>query len=228
MRPEAERAIGSKQPTSTPAVEAHPESRVLASLNAMPVQSPSGEGGKHAESDDVIATDRYPILAKLAKRIRLKLGAELPEAVQSELATLLGLVPEASGSHSLCFCEFEIAVDALLADKPKLELARRLRMKFEEQMWAKRFGGSFVRALPATRVVFGLVLTSILLLAPLIWSTCKHFSDGHPEVMDVDLLVLVCCFGAFGAVASIMVRLRSFDTIHGLLCVGHGIRRRVQ
>jgi len=134
--------------------------------------------------------------------------------VQVELATLLGLVPEANGSNSLCLCQFEIAIDALLAATPKLELARGLRMKFEEQMWAKRFGGCFLKALPTTRVVFGLFMTSILLVPALIWSTNMHFHDDHPETMDVDLLVLVCCFGAFGAVTSIMVRLRSFDSIH--------------
>jgi hypothetical protein len=123
--------------------------------------------------------------------------------VQVELATLLGLVPEANGSNSLCLCQFEIAIDALLAATPKLELARGLRMKFEEQMWAKRFGGCFLKALPTTRVVFGLFMTSILLVPALIWSTNMHFHDDHSETMDVDLLVLVCCFGAFGAVTSI-------------------------
>jgi len=87
-------------------------------------------------------------------------------------------------------------------------------MKFEEQMWQRRFGGRLLKALPATRVVFGLLVTSILLVPALIWSTYMHFSDSHPETMDADLLVLVCCFGAFGAVTSIMVRLRSFDSIH--------------
>jgi hypothetical protein len=57
-------------------------------------------------------------------------------------------------------------------------------------------------------------MTTILLIPALIWSTYMHFSDSHPETMDADLLVLVCCFGAFGAVTSIMVRLRSFDSIH--------------
>lgn len=134
--------------------------------------------------------------------------------MQAELATLLGLVGEAEGSNSLCLCEFEIAIDALLADTPKLELARGLRMKFEEQMWQKRFGGRLLRALPATRVVCGLLLTSLFLVPILMWSTAIHFSAGHDAGMDLDLLILVCCFGAFGAVASIMVRLRSFDSIH--------------
>jgi len=151
----------------------------------------------------------------LVKKIRARLGSDLPEAVQTELAALLGLVPEATGSRTLCLCQFEIAVDALLADAPKLEFARELRMQFEEQMWAKRFGGRFLKALPTTRVVFGLLVTSLFLLWPLIWSAKTHFQDSHPdERLDMDFLVLACCFGAFGAVTSVMVRLRSFDSIH--------------
>jgi len=146
----------------------------------------------------------------------MKLGSELPDAVQTELAALLSLVPEATGSHTLCLCQFEIAVDALLAAPPKLELARGLRMQFEEQMWAKRFGGGFLKALPTTRVVFGLLLTALILAPAFVWATYSHFGSKNPhqELMDVDFLVLVCCFGAFGAVTSIMVRLRSFDSIH--------------
>jgi hypothetical protein len=154
---------------------------------------------------------------ELVRKIRAKLGSDLSEGVQSELAALLGLVPEASGSHTLCLCQFEIAVDALLAVPPKLELARGLRMQFEEQMWAKRFGGRFLKALPTTRVVFGLLLTALFLVPFFIWSIYSHFGFGenaHDKLMDVDFLVLVCCFGAFGAVTSIMVRLRSFDSIH--------------
>ena len=158
---------------------------------------------------------RDGIVERLVEKIRARLGSDLPEAVQTELAVLLGLVPEASGSHTLCLCQFEIAVDALLADPPKLELARGLRQQFEEQMWAKRLGGRFLKALPTTRVVLGLLVTSLLLLWPLIWSASTHFKDDHPdERLDMDFLVLACCFGAFGAVTSIMVRLRSFDSIH--------------
>ena len=160
------------------------------------------------------STERSAVLTEVARKIRAKVDSELPEPVQSELALLLGLVPEAMSSNSLCLCEYEIAIDALLADTPKLELARGLRMKFEEQMWEKRFGGRFVKALPTTRVVFGLAITSLLLVPALIWSTYMHFADDHPERMDMDFLVLVCCFGAFGAVTSIMVRLRTFDSVH--------------
>jgi len=159
--------------------------------------------------------DRAGLMQELVEKIRGKLGSDLPEAVQTELAALLGLAPEATESSTLCPCQFEIAADALLASSPKLELARGLRMQFEEQMWAKRFGGRFLKALPTTRVVFGLLVTSLLLLPPLIWSAYKHFTGNHPDArLDMDFLVLACCFGAFGAVTSIMVRLRSFDSIH--------------
>ncbi len=214
MRLEPERVNGSTPPTSAGAVEALPESVAHTPFQGPTVQPRKEPNPKDEEQDRSVIKDRAAIIAELAKKIRVKLGSEMPEAVQAELATLLGLVPEASGSSSLCLCEFEIAVDALLADTPKLELARGLRMKFEEQMWERRFGGRLLKALPATRVVFGLLMTSILLAPALIWSTYMHFSDSHPETMDVDLLVLVCCFGAFGAVTSIMVRLRSFDSIH--------------
>jgi hypothetical protein len=213
MRTEAEPVNGSTPPTSA-AGKATVESKASALFQGTTVPPLKEPRAKDEEPDRSVAMDRSVIIAALVKRIRVKLGSEMPEAVQAELATLLGLVPEASGSNSLCLCEFEIAVDALLADTPKLELARGLRMKFEEQMWQRRFGGRLLKALPATRVVFGLLMTSILLLPALIWSTYMHFSDSHPDTMDVDLLVLVCCFGAFGAVTSIMVRLRSFDAIH--------------
>jgi len=203
MRPEPGQVNGSKQPQSTDGL--------FQGATAPPRGEPPANGEKSGRS---VIKDRAAISADLANKIRVKLGSEMLEAVQTELATLLGLVPEASGSNSLCLCEFEIAVDALLADTPKLELARGLRMKFEEQMWQKRFGGRLVKALPATRVVLGLFMTSILLVPAVIWSTYMHFSDSHPETMDADFLVLVCSFGAFGAVTSIMVRLRSFDSIH--------------
>jgi len=214
MRPEPERVNGSKQPNSTYAIEAILESKASALFQGAtvpPLEKPNANG---EEPDRSVVMDRATVIGELAKSIRAKLGSEMPEAVQAELATLLGLVPEANRSNSLCLCEFEIAVDALLADTPKLELARGLRLKFEEQMWESRFGGRLLKALPATRVVLGLIMTSILLVPALIWSTYMHFSDSHPESMDADFLVLVCCFGAFGAVTSIMVRLRSFDSIH--------------
>jgi len=214
MRTEPEQVNGSIPPTSASAVELLAESVALTPFQGPTAQSRQKPNPKDEEQDRSVIKDRGAIIAELAKKIRAKLGSEMPEAVQAELATLLGLVPEASGSNSLCLCEFEIAVDALLADTPKLELARGLRMKFEEQMWQKRFGGRLLKALPATRVVFGLFMTSILLIPALIWSTHMHFSDSHPDTMDMDLLVLVCSFGAFGAVTSIMVRLRSFDSIH--------------
>jgi hypothetical protein len=214
MRREAELVNGPVPLASSGAVEALPKSGAETLLQGPPLHPPKRRKANDEELDRSIIRDRAAITAELAKKIRVKLGSKMPEAVQAELATLLGLVPEASGSNSLCFCEFEIAVDALLAGTPKLELARGLRMKFEEQMWQKRFGGRLLKALPATRVVLGLLVTSILLIPALIWSTYMHFSDSHPDTMDADLLVLVCCFGAFGAVTSIMVRLRSFDSVH--------------
>jgi hypothetical protein len=214
MRLESEGATATTPTTAAGAVERLAESVTYAQIPGLNERSGKDANPKHEKLDLSVVSARATIVAELAKRIRPKLGSEMPEAVQAELATLLGLVPEATSSHSLCPCEFEIAVDALLADKPKLELARGLRMKLEEQMWAKRFGGRLIKALPATRVVLGLLVTTTLLIPALIWSTCMHFADAHPETMDADLLVLVCCFGAFGAVSSIMVRLRSFDSIH--------------
>lgn len=196
MAHDMERANGSRPPGAPNAVES-----LTTSLK------------EHSSIAGLIQT-RSDVSAELAKKIRDRLSSNMPEPVQAELATLLGLLPDATGSNSLYLCEFEIAIDALLAEPPKLELARGLRMKFEEQMWHKRFGGFLLKALPATRVVFGLVLTALLLVPFLIWSTNKHFSESHPHDLDADLLVLVCCFGAFGAVTSIMVRLRSFDSIH--------------
>ncbi|MFL5312924.1 MAG: hypothetical protein ACJ79H_21025 [Myxococcales bacterium] len=208
MQPEAEWAEGSTRPALTVAAEAIQEAASNAPFQGAAVQL------VQEPRTGVDEPDRSAVLTELAEKIRAKLGSELPEVVQIELATLLGLVPEANGSNSLCLCQFEIAIDALLADTPKLELARGLRMKFEEHMWEKRFGGRFLNALPTTRVVFGLVITSLLLVPALIWSTYMHFADEHPDRMDADFLVLVCCFGAFGAVTSIMVRLRSFDSVH--------------
>ena len=174
----------------------------------------NGRAPSRAEVD----TARADVIQELVRTIRAKLRSSLSEAVQCELATLLGLVPEASGSNSLCLSQFKLAVDALLSQPPKVDLARGLRMQFEEEMWRKRFGGWFIKALPTTRVVLGLFVTAALLVPALIWSTSKHFGstdEAHGKLtMDLDLLILVCCFGAFGAVTSIMVRLRSFDSIH--------------
>ena len=175
---------------------------------------PPGTNGLSINGGD---PDRADVIEELVNRIRAKLRSNFPEAVQCELAALLGLVPEASGSNSLCLCQFKLAVDALLSKPPKLDLARGLRMKFEEEMWSNRFGGWFVKALPTTRVVLGLFVTAGVLAPWLIWATFAHFGakEGvHSKLMDPDFLVLVCCFGAFGAVTSIMVRLRSFDSIH--------------
>jgi hypothetical protein len=215
MLVETERLNGSPPPTSMNGAEASPQADACTPPQGATVHPRREPHAMDEESGRSVNKEPKTAIAEVSKRIRGKLGSEMPEAVQAELAILLGLVPEAMGSNSLCHCEFEIAVDALLADTPKLELARGLRMKFEEQMWQKRFGGRLLlKALPATRVVFGLLMTSILLLPALFWSTSKHFSDSHPDTLDVDFLLLVCCFGAFGAVTSIMVRLRSFDAVH--------------
>src|SRR5258707_1282912 len=116
MPTQPERVNGSPRPTSACSVEATVESKASALFQRTTVPPPKEQSANDEEPS------RSVIIAALAKRIRAKLGSEMPEAVQAELAILLGLVPEASGSNSLCLCEFEIAVDALLADTPKLEL----------------------------------------------------------------------------------------------------------
>jgi len=176
---------GGAETTEEPRVNAH-----FQGTHLPPREEPSVNGAD---------PDRAGLMQGLVENIRGKLGSDLPEAVQTELAALLGIDPAATESSTLCLHQFEIAAEALLASSPKLELARGLRMQ----------------ALPTTRVVFGLLVTSLLLLPPLIWSAYAHFTDNHPdERLDMDFLVLACCFGAFGAVTSIMVRLRSFDSIH--------------
>jgi hypothetical protein len=88
-------ANGSTPPTAARAVETLAESVAHTQLAGLNEPASKDANPKAEKSDLSVTRVRATIIAELAKKIRPKLGSEMPEAVQAELATLLGLVPEA-------------------------------------------------------------------------------------------------------------------------------------
>ena len=152
-------------------------------------------------------------IEKVLSRVKESISASIPGDVQEELGLVLGLfeyAKEPDKHHYLL--NLEIAVEALLAEKPNIPLAKQIRERVESRVRKKLFS---IRH-PAVMVVFGLGML-LYIGIPLITILLPDVLDKK-EVLGINtqLLIGVGIAGAVGSIVSIMVRIQDFSNIEGV------------
>ena len=160
-------------------------------------------------------------LQELAQRINGQISTQgVDDAVAKELGYLVDLLSEIDKAGNVRFLEaVEIAVSAILTEKPNLTLVKSIRKSVKHRL---RFQyAPFWRVLrsgtPATQVIMGLASLLFFILTVLygvIVSTKFldwELSDQAQLLgIEVSLLILVASAGALGGMVSIMVRIQDF------------------
>ncbi len=149
----------------------------------------------------------------LINKVNSNLQSGLDDPVQEELANWMNLLPEINSSpipHLIG--EAEVAVSALLFEKPDLTLAIRVREDIKKRVGKHR--NLLIRILfgqgpPATKVILG--LSALLCIGiPLSIVLLRIIGQGSIFGVESSLLILVGFFGALGSIVSIMVRIQDF------------------
>lgn len=161
------------------------------------------------EAQPDTATRLDALMADVRKNLRP--GSE--DQVQSELAKILKLLPYLrSNEYAHLIGSAEIAIAALLVDKPNVKLAEGLRESIEFHVRPARNpltaiirGGT-----PPTRVILGLGVLLYLAL-PLAFIQLPRWLDRKELFgIETELLIMVAFAGALGSIVSIMVRIQDF------------------
>jgi len=156
--------------------------------------------------------------AALAMVARLEAGLKpgLDEKLQKHFASLIALMPKlATANNRVLDAQASIAVSALLADPPNIELAKDICENLESRVSAD---GNPIRAAlrsgsPAVRVVFGLAVL-LYFVIPISAFTSTWFARYDTILgINTQTLVLVAFSGALGSIVSIMVRLHEFSRV---------------
>ncbi|KFA87963.1 hypothetical protein Q664_44375 [Archangium violaceum Cb vi76] len=142
------------------------------------------------------------------------LGGEL----QQELVQLLHLrVAGASVLEPSALECLQLALHALLADEPNLQLVRGLRKRLESRL-ADRLHPLRLSAIlrtdsPSIQVMLGLMCSLLLTLPVLIGSELLRLRGGFRLFghLEAHLMVSVVLAGILGSTTSILVRIRDFD-----------------
>ena len=167
------------------------------------------------------ATGSLPLDASVDTRVRQRLASPMPEALQQELAQLLSLREEAANLLGPSAAEqVELGIVALLGETPNLPFAQAIHKSVSSRL-ADRTRPLKLSALlrtdsPSLQVMLG--LGAQLLCASVLGGL------AHWKLMSVDwtlfqlpptLLLLTVLGGMVGSVASILVRIRDFDSVQG-------------
>jgi len=174
-----------------------------------------GAGGVDGQQEP--ATTEDALYTKLVS----KLGVDLDDEVQYELARLLSIVEEArSKSLAALEREAEAAIWALVRKAPKLQFARTIRYRLEMELLrnngkATRYLVSFTNGNPVAIVGVGVLIT---LLAGLFGHPALGWMFGHELIADTFLLEgkhvnLVAVAAFFGGVVSVLSRFREFSKL---------------
>jgi hypothetical protein len=153
--------------------------------------------------------------------VRQRLTSPLSDELQQELAQLLNLREEAANLLGPSAAQqVELGIVALLGDTPNLPFAQALRASVSARLSDRtrplRLSALLRTDSPPMQVLFG--LGALLLCAVLLGGL------AHWKLMSVDwtlfqlppsLLLLTALGGMVGSVASILVRIRDFDSARG-------------
>lgn len=166
------------------------------------------------------APEASPPEPDLEARLQRFVTRPLDAHSQQELAQLLHLRVAGAGvlgdSAQACL---QLAVRALLVDKPNLRLVRDLRKRLEAQLTDRlhplRLSAILRTDSPAVQVMLGL-LCSLLLALPLgVCSEVLRLQGGIKLLgyLDLHLMSAVMLVGLLGSTTSILVRIRDFDQV---------------
>jgi hypothetical protein len=170
-----------------------------------------------------IRSDPVARLDNLLADVRNNLRPGAAGRVQSELARLLKLLPcLRTAEHAHLIGSAEVAVAALLAQKPNMKLAKSVRESIQLQVSPAshpmtavvREGG------PPSRVILGLGTLLFLLLyvaTPLAVLQLPSWLAGLEEFFGIQaqLFVIVAVGGAVGSIVSMMARIQDFAGLKG-------------
>jgi len=166
-------------------------------------------------SEDTIEERDHAILT-LSASIQQALQPGLDPKLQTQIARLVGLLPKlAEERNPVLESSAGIAARALLAEKPNLELGRRICDGLEKTVLREKniLRSIFSSRSPALKVVMGLgtLLYIVIPLGVLVYTLFNQYD--HFFGIPTDCLGLVSIAGALGSIASIMVRLRDFTLV---------------
>jgi hypothetical protein len=156
----------------------------------------------------------YGSVEEIALAISRRLSQGLDEEVQNEMASLLILLPELSSTqHRQLIPLAEVAVAALLADKPNVVLVRHIREDLEARIHRSpllhllRGGGT-----PPTLVILGLGTLLYFAIPFLVFYGRQLLGQELVFGVESAVVALVALSGALGSIVSIMVRIRDFGS----------------
>ncbi len=161
-------------------------------------------------------------LQELAQRINGQICTQgVDDAVAKELGYLVNLLPEIDKAGSMRLLEAtEIAVSAILTEKPNIALVKSIRKNVKRKTGF--LNAPFWRVLrsgtPATQVILGLatLLFVLSVVSVVVVTEGDRFltltlpSQAQLFGIDVSLLILVALAGALGGMVSIMARIQDF------------------
>ncbi len=182
----------------------------LGTQNANPFMAPVRSVGV-AESAAV--NESHSRLNAIQNAVQSRLQGHLRNSVQSELARLLVYLPDLSKpANSDLICLAEIAISALLAERPNMKVGRSLRMKLDRRLSMRAIHVLQRAESPAFLVLFGLGVLAYLLTS-VILTLAQAFIATHPRghfqisVETVTFFYTVTA-GAVGSVVAILSQIR--------------------
>jgi hypothetical protein len=161
-------------------------------------------------------------IEQLMNTVRSGLKPNLESATQEELAEctllLLSIARIDDETRKLLLLQVtEVAVSALLLEKPNIELAKKIRQEVAEKIRSSNrfdiYGSTFGSNSPAGRVVLGLFILFYfgIFLIPILFSSLV-LPDEFLGI-SIPMLMLVGASGAVGSIVSIMVRINQFSDV---------------